>query len=303
MRTIIQEVFRVALAVLIPLASFTTGLRAPRARSGELRLWMRPGQLIRDLLAVLILIPLWVVAVVLVLPLSPAVTGGLLVATLAVGIGPIATMKRMGPTTPAAHEALDLNLVVLLISLVFVPVAFAILAAAFHAKVQIGVGPVAKVVLTRALVPLLLGLGVARLSPRFVAGVGPHLARILNILLAILVLAALVLMWKPLVGIGAAGWLACALAAFGAIVIGHLLGGPAPDSRAVVAAASVMRFPALALALALMTRQGRALLPTIIAYVVAAVVLLAGYGLVVSRRHRKRERERISPVRAVPRTT
>src|SRR6188472_965275 len=117
MRAVIQDVFQVVLAVLIPLASFTTGLQAPRVGRGETRLWRRPRELGRDLLAVLILVPLWVVAVVLVLPLSPVARAGLLIATLAVGIGPAASMKRMGPSTPAAREALDLNLIVLLISL------------------------------------------------------------------------------------------------------------------------------------------------------------------------------------------
>ena len=54
----------------------------------------------------------------------------------------------------------------LVISLAFVPLAFAALAALFHSDVHIGVGAVAKVVLGRALVPLLLGLGAARLLPQ-----------------------------------------------------------------------------------------------------------------------------------------
>src|SRR5262245_7103993 len=123
MGSVIQDLFRILLAVLIPAAAFTTGLRAPQGGSGFKRLWQRPGQLARDLLAVLILVRLWVVAIVLLLPLPPAVRGGLLIATLAVGIGPVAAMKRMGPTTPAAREALDLNLIVLAISLAFVPIA------------------------------------------------------------------------------------------------------------------------------------------------------------------------------------
>src|SRR5262245_33240560 len=132
MRSIIQDLFPVLLAVLIPLAAFTTGLQAPRPQPGEARLWRRPGQLLRDLLAVLFVVPLWVIALVLILPVSPAVRGGLLIATLAVGIGPAASMKRMGRPTRAAREALDLNLVVLIVSLAFVPLAFAALATLFH---------------------------------------------------------------------------------------------------------------------------------------------------------------------------
>ena len=35
MSAIIKEVFQVLLAVVIPLAAFTTGLRAPQARAGR----------------------------------------------------------------------------------------------------------------------------------------------------------------------------------------------------------------------------------------------------------------------------
>jgi BASS family bile acid:Na+ symporter len=302
MRAIVQDVFRVLLAVVIPLASFTTGLLAPKPERGQAGLWRRPGQLARDLLAVLILVPLWVVLLVVALPLSPAVRSGLLVATLAVGIGPVSSMKRMGANTPSAREALELNLVVLVISLAFVPLAFVALAAAFHADAVVGAGAVAKVVLGRALVPVLLGLGAARLWPRFAASAGPRLAKVINAVLLVVVLAAIALTWRQLVALGGAGWLACALAALGAIVIGHALGGPEAGTRAVVAAASAMRFPALALVLATATRQGRRLIPVILAYVISALVLLGVYGLAMSRRRRGREAV-VPPLGAAPRTT
>ena len=172
MSAIIKEVFPVLLAVLIPLAAFTTGLQAPRAAAGEERLWRRPRQLFRDLLAVLILVPLWALVLVLLVPLSPVVRAGLLISVLAVGIGPAAGMKRMGRTAPHANEALDLNLVVLGLSLAFVPIAFALVAALFHRDLHVGVGEVAQAVLGRALIRLLLGLGAARLVPRAAAAAG-----------------------------------------------------------------------------------------------------------------------------------
>jgi BASS family bile acid:Na+ symporter len=300
MRAVIQDVFRGLLAVVIPLAAFATGLQAPRA-SQHARLWRRPGQLGRDLLAVLILVPLWVIALVLVLPLSPVFRAGLLVSTLAVGIGPVAAMKRMGPQAEEAREALDLNLIVLVVSLAFVPIAFAALAAVFHSDVHLGAGAVAKVVLGRALVPLLLGLGAARLWPGLATRIGPMMTRALNIVLLVLVIAAIAVTWKQLAGVGAVGWAACALAALGAIAIGHLMGGRDPGTRAVVAAASVMRFPALALALASVTRQAQRLMPVILAYVIAAFVLLSVYGLVMARQRRRRDAA--PPLRMVPRTT
>src|SRR6185436_12614442 len=126
MAAIIKDVFPILLAVLIPLAAFTTGLRAPKAGQGEDRLWRRPGALVRDLVAILVLVPLWALLLVAILPLTPVVRAGLLIVALAVGIGPVAGMKRMGATVPHAHEALDLNLIVLAISMIFVPIAFAV---------------------------------------------------------------------------------------------------------------------------------------------------------------------------------
>jgi BASS family bile acid:Na+ symporter len=301
MRSTIEEVFRVLLAVLIPLASFTTGLQAPRAARGERRLWRRPTQLGRDLLAVLILVPIWVIAIVLLLPLAPAVRGGLLIATLAVGIGPVAALNRMKSATAQTREALDLNLIVLFISLAFVPIAFAALAALFHAEARVSVAAVAKVVLGRALVPLLLGLGAARLWPRFAASAGPRFMKVINILLLLVLLAAVAVTWKFLAHLGGMAWLACVLISCGAIAIGHALGGPDPGTRGVVAAASVMRFPALALALAAVTPAAHRVIPAILAYIIVSIVLITIYGLVMSRRARRTRANPVVPIGAVPR--
>jgi hypothetical protein len=80
------------------------------------------------------------------------------------------------------------------------------------------------------------------------------------------------------------------------------MGGPDSATRGVVAAASVMRFPALALALASVTRQGHRLIPVIIVYALVAFAMLAIYGLFTSRRRHAREAAPPAP-RMVPRTT
>jgi BASS family bile acid:Na+ symporter len=299
MSAIIKDVFPILLAVLIPLAAFTTGLQAPKPGQGEARLWRRPGQLLRDLLAVLILVPLWAILLVLIVPVSPVVRAGLLISVLAVGIGPVAGMKRMGRSAPNAHEALDLNLVVLVISLLFVPLAFALLAWLFHRDLHVSAGAVAKVVLGRALLPLLLGLGGARLFPRAASVVGPWLMKILNIVLLAVLVLALIATGKFLVGVGGVGWLVAVAVAVGAVVIGHLLGGPDQDSRGVVAAASAMRFPALALVLAAALPGGHRVIPVVIVYVAVAFLATTVYGVITARR-RKRQTP-IIPIGAAPR--
>jgi BASS family bile acid:Na+ symporter len=288
MKALIGEVFRVLLAVIIPLASFDTGLGA--RSSGRKRLWRRPTTFAWALLAVMVAVPLWVVVLVKLAPLPPMVGGGLLIATLAVGIGPVSGLKRMSGLNPASNEALDLNLAVLVLSMVYVPVAFTLVAALFRVDVHLGMVPVAKVVLGRSLIPMLIGLGLARFLPRFADKAAPVLAKIVNAAIMGIFLIAILSMWKDLAGVGSAGWLAAAAAALGAVVIGHLLGGPDPVTRGVVAVASVMRFPALALTLASALPEGKRFIPEVIVYVLVAFAAMSVYGLVSRRGERRRPR-------------
>ena len=255
MRSATVESLRVLVTVAVLVASFTTGLQAPRREAARLR--ARASLLGRALLAV--------------------------------GIGPFASMQRMKETRPSARVALELNVIVLVLSIVFVPAAIELLGMLFRRNIHLGVGKVAGVVLGRALVPLALGMATGRLFPRAAAGIGPRLVKIENITLLAVLLLALVATRRELAGIGAAGWLACFAAALGAIAIGHALGGPEPGTRGVVAAASAMRFPALALVLAAALPQGHRVTPVVIVYAVVAFLATTIYGMVMARRRPERE--------------
>jgi BASS family bile acid:Na+ symporter len=300
MRSTFQEVFQVLLAVLIPLAAFTTGLRARKLGQGDVHLWRHPKQLFRDLLAILILVPLWAIIVVRVVPVSPIVRGGLLIAVLAVGIGPASGMKRMAPGTAGASEALDLNMIVLVLSMIFVPIGFALVARLFHRDFGVGAGAVAKVVLGRALVPLLLGLGAGRLSPRAATAAGPWLSKFIMAILLAVVAIALLVTGRRVAAVGGVGWLVALAVAGGAVIIGHVLGGPNPESRGVVAVASAMRFPALALVLAAALPRGHEVIPVVLVYVLAAFLATTIYGAIMVRRRSKSETP-IVPIGAAPR--
>ncbi|HLK91938.1 MAG TPA: hypothetical protein VKZ18_18745 [Polyangia bacterium] len=288
MRSAIQEVFRWLLLILIPLASFTTGLEAPRP--GAKHLWRRPAELIRGLLAVMVFVPLWVLLLVEVMPLPLVVRAGMLIAVLAVGIGPVAGMKKM-QGTPWASDTMDLNLVVLVLSIIFVPLAFAAFAAIMgRSNLHLGYWPVAKVVLGRAFLPLVIGIAVARFSPKFAERTAPRLARILDGALLILLVVALAATWRQLADVGPVGWIACVIAAAGSVLIGHFVGGPSPENRAVDAIAATMRFPALALTLAAAIPNGHRVIPVVVAYVVASLLVVTAYSSLVGRREQRRLR-------------
>ena len=156
-------------------------------------------------------------------------------------------------------------------------------------------------VLGRALIPLLLGLGAARLSPRLAAAAGPWLDRILIAVLFAVVAIALLATWKRLADIGGLGLARSpwpSLSGRSSSVTS--LGGPDPESRGVVAAASAMRFPALALVLAAALPQGQRVIPVVLAYVLAAFAATTVYGAIMGRRRSKHETP-VVPIGAAPR--
>jgi BASS family bile acid:Na+ symporter len=112
---------------------------------------------------------------------------------------------------------------------------------------------------------------------------------------------AIVATWKHLALVGGVGWGVAAAVAVGAVLIGHLLGGPDPESRGVVAAASAMRFPALALVLAAALPRGHLVIPVVIVYVVVAFIATTVYGLIMARRHAKDDTTPVVPIGAATR--
>src|SRR5678816_438360 len=103
----VVQVLKVVLMVAIVLAAFATGLGAPAP--GPRSLWRQPAQLIRALLAILVAVPLWAFAFLEIVPLPQVARTGIFLAVLAVGIGPIAGMKRLSGQSPAVRRAFELN--------------------------------------------------------------------------------------------------------------------------------------------------------------------------------------------------
>jgi BASS family bile acid:Na+ symporter len=61
------------------------------------------------------------------------------------------------------------------------------------------------------------------------------------------------------------------------IALGHLLGGPARETRTVLAVASAMRNPGLALLVVQLNFTGRGVEGVVLAYVLMTLLLLTGY--------------------------
>lgn len=259
--------------IAVPFASFATGLRA----TDPLWLWKRPQLLVRSLLTILFAVP--VVAIALAELLSPGsvlVRGGIAVSILAVGFGPPALLKRTeGPNELVSYEV-GLNVVLMIVAVVYLPLAVAVHGAIFQHEAALPWASVARVVLLQALLPLAAGLAVARWLPKLATTLERHAPKLIVLTMLAVGIVAVATAFRPLVALGVGGWLTCAVVAIAATLIGHFAGGTR-ETRTVLAEFSALRFPALALLLASVSAQGKMLIPVVLAYVITSMLFVGVY--------------------------
>jgi BASS family bile acid:Na+ symporter len=138
---------------------------------------------------------------------------------------------------------------------------------------------VARIVLATVLVPLAFGLVVRRLAPAFAARIASPLSRAATVLLVAALVPVLVTAWPAMVTLIGNG----TLAAFAAFIVvglaaGHLLGGPDPADRTVLAFSTASRHPGVALTIAAANfPEQKLVLPALLLYLIAGAILSIPY--------------------------
>jgi BASS family bile acid:Na+ symporter len=273
MRDVVIHILPVLARIAVVLVAFSIGLGA--ATCQVTWLWRRPARLARSLLVVLVAVPAMAILLVKTLPLAVPVWAGLILVSLSAG--PVAAIRTTRAGNDDQSYAVSLAVTLLLANIPFVPIAFAIEGAVFGRRVSVGVWSVAELILLVQLLPLSLGLLIARRWPAFAPRLLQVTSRLGNGLLLVIALVIVVALARQMVAIGAPGLLAALGLAVFATVLGHLLGGPDRDQRLVLATLSAMRFPALAILLATTLRGGTAILPVVMAYTLISAVTTAVY--------------------------
>ncbi len=274
------EIFGLLVGIAIPLASLAAGLRSKE----PFWLWTHPRALAPALLALLLVVP--VLTALLVEVLSPNdvyVRAGIMVAILSIGIGPPDLLERTHADAAPARYAVGLEMVLLPLAIVFMPLAVLLHGAVFQHDIELPVLKVSQVVLLQALLPFFVGLAVARFLPKHVEPLSRYAERFVKASMLLVVIFALLVAWRPLLGLGVAAWLTCAVIAVVAILVGHALGGPDHETRTLLASYSAIRFPGLALLLASVVPGGQILIPVVLAYVIASAALVGAYRLATAR--------------------
>jgi predicted Na+-dependent transporter len=213
---------------------------------GVTALWRQPRLLARSLLAILVLVPLVALLVTWLLPgLTPAAHDAILFMAAATS-APFVVRKAIGKVPTASSYAVSLQITVAALAIVTVPITVALL----------GLGRIAPLeVAAQVFKVQLIALGVGLLVRHWRPALAERLVRPLS-LLAILLLVAITLVVAIFAGerfvehLNGPAVLAIAVLVVCSIAIGHLLGGPRPDTRIALALIAATRNLGLALLLA-----------------------------------------------------
>jgi bile acid:Na+ symporter, BASS family len=267
----------ILLALKISIMLNVVALGLVSTHKDALYLFSRPRQLLRSMLAMNVVMPVVAAALAAAFDFNPAVKIALV--TLSVSPVPPLFPKRAIKAAGDAAYPIGLLVAAALLAVVFVPFAIDVLGNVFGRDVHVPVATVVKVVFTAVLAPLAAGILLRRLMPDFSHRMARPVSLIAMVLLFGAFLPVLFTAGKAMWSLLGNGTLA-AFAAFTVVglVTGHLLGGPARSHRSVLALATAMRHPGMAIAIAATTfPQQKLVTPAILLYLIVSALLTALY--------------------------
>jgi bile acid:Na+ symporter, BASS family len=242
------------LAKLIPLALqssialllFCIALKA--SFHDIMRLAGKPGLLVRSFLAMNVIMPLFAVMLALAFEFNDALE----IAFIALAIAPIPPIlpKKELKAGGTRSYILGLLAVTSLVSIILVPATVELLSRVFDRPAHVSPGTVARIVVQSMIAPLVAGVVFRRWAPSTADRIARPLSRFANVLLVIAAVPVLIGQWPAIVSlIGNFTLVAIIVYVLVGLAFGHMLGGPDPDDRTVLALSTATRHPAVALAI------------------------------------------------------
>jgi len=270
------------LAELIPLAiqlsmAIVIFCVALNARFTDVVFLLRkPGLLLRSLVSMLLVMPVFAVAMARLFDLNLAVEIALVASSLS-PVPPILPGKQIKAGGKSSY-VIGLLTVTALVSIVYVPLVATLIGNYFDRVVEVDYGHITKIVATSMLLPVLLGLLVHKIAPRLAARIDRPLSTGANAVLFIALVPILIKEWPAMTAIvGNFSIVAMIAFAIVGLLVGHALGGPDADERSVLAMATAARHPAVALAITHNTVDKPGVMAAVLMALLVATVVTAPY--------------------------
>jgi BASS family bile acid:Na+ symporter len=264
----------ILLAVKASLALMVLGIGLQATPRDATYLVRHPALFGRSLLAMNILMPLLALSIGVTFTLHPAVSLALVALTLS-PVPPFLPNKAMKAGGDGSYMV-GLFAATSVAAIVVVPLSMWILGAVFGTPLLMRPAAITKLVGASVLAPLGIGIGLRAVAPSAAARAAKPVTLIAIVVLIAALIPVLIKAWpamRSLIGNGTlAAIVGMTLAGLG---VGHLLGGPDPDDRTVLALATAARHPAVAIAILSANFPDEKLVP-------AAVVLALIVGAIAS---------------------
>jgi BASS family bile acid:Na+ symporter len=281
------DLIPIALKLSIVLLVFALGLRA--TWRDAICVFRQPRLLVRSILAMAILMVAFVVAIASVFDLQPATK----IAILALAVSPVPPLlpNRQQMAGGSSSYAIGLMVAAALIAVVSMPFFVAVLGAYFNAATHLQFRQVAAIIAVSVIAPLAAGMFVRYVAPEFTERIVKPVSMFANVLLVVAALMVLFNLSGTISGmIGNGVLVVLALFTLAGMAIGHFLGGPNPDDRTVLALATGIRHPGLAMAIASVNfpDQKAAVLAVVVCHVLVGLILSIPYLIWRRRGHAAR---------------
>jgi len=209
----------------------------------------RPFLLVRSLLSMNVIMPIVAAAIALLFSLRREIEIALIL--LAVSPVPPVLPNKQAKAGGNVSYAVGLLATLALLSIVFVPLSVKLVGRLFGQDLHVPVAPIATVVLKSILMPLVIGMVVRGIVPAFARRFSGPLSTIGTVLLVLGIVPVFFVAWPAITALVGDGTLvAIVLFTAVALVVGHLLGGSAPEERSVLALSTATRHPGVAMAVA-----------------------------------------------------
>ena len=275
------DTLKLVLQTSIMLTVFSFGLGA--TLEDVLYVVRRPRMLVVSLVSMFIVMPF--IALALVLVLDPPQVAQVALVALALSPVPPILLNRQRKAGGSASYGLGLTATVSVLSIVLVPALVAFLGELMDKPFQIGAPAVAGQVVVAVVLPLAVGMVVRALLPRAADRLMGPAALVANIVLLAAVVIVLIAAFPRLGQVLTAGTVAASVLFTGlGLAFGHVLAGPDPGDSAVLALASAVRHPGIALAVAGANFPSLDVGAAIILFLLVGAVVSAPY---IARMHRR----------------
>ncbi len=278
-----QMLIVLAIQLSLALMVFSVGLSATL---GDITyLYRRPKLLIRSLLSMNVVMPLFAAVLAKSFDLTPVVKVALVL--LAVSPVPPIFPKKALKAGGGFSYTIGLLVAATLTAIVFIPLAMKLLQRAFDVPLQMGPARVLALVLWNLLLPLAAGVAVHRLAPAFAERAAKPLGLIGSIVLLVALLPILAKVWPAMMSLIGNGTVIAMLVFAGVgLAAGHLLGGPDPENRTVLALSTATRHPGVAIALAAANFPDQKLAPAaVLLYLLVSAIATKFYLVWNARKH------------------